>query len=72
MRCWRPWRQAIAHPDGAARTEVSVLLLGGAALSLIGGLVYSAAPPHLWDAINIYNDEVQRVVPLPSPAPAPR
>ncbi len=39
--------QAITGPENVDQTQLNIFLLGGAALTLVGGLVYGAAPPHL-------------------------
>lgn len=34
------------------------LALGGLVLSLAANIVLSSAPPHMWNAVNIYNDQL--------------
>jgi hypothetical protein len=52
---------ARADADGNVDLTTATVFLGtGFALSLVGWIMFSSAPPHLWDAINIHNDEVQR------------
>jgi hypothetical protein len=46
--------------DATDRQAASILLIGGAAMALVGGILYANGPPHLWDAINVYNDATQR------------
>jgi hypothetical protein len=63
-----------------------VMTLGGLALSIVGGVIGGSAQPHLWNAINLYNDGLPvaypvwqgqpaypgyRVVPGASPPPGP-
>jgi hypothetical protein len=52
---------ARADADGNVDLSTPYIFLGsGAVLSLVGLMLHAAAPPHLWDAINIYNDETTR------------
>jgi hypothetical protein len=44
--------------DPTAQAAGGVLLLGGLAAYVTGAILQSNAQPHLWDAINIYNDGV--------------
>lgn len=47
---------------GAGESDAvsDALIVGGAALELLGVILYAKAPAELWDAINVHNDEVQR------------
>ncbi len=39
-------------------------LVGGLVLSIVGGVVSGSAQPHLWNAINIYNDSLPPAYPM--------
>jgi hypothetical protein len=44
--------------DTTMQTAGGVLFLGGVAAYITGLVLFANAQPHLWDAINIYNDGV--------------
>ena len=56
------------QPDAQASGAGVALLVGGLATVLAGTVLISAGQPHLYDAINIYNDSVD---PRPLAAPTP-
>jgi hypothetical protein len=60
-------REAPSDQPGGS-TATNVVLLSGAALAVLGGLLYMQSQPYLWDAINVHNDSVQRARP---PVPTP-
>ncbi len=70
------------NPSSTLLDASIAMTIGGAVLSIIGSLVASSAQPHLWNAINMYNDGLQVAVPvwsaaarlprLPLPRPATR
>jgi hypothetical protein len=41
-------------------------LVGGVVLGIVGGVVTGSAQPHLWNAINIYNDGIPAYPPYPA------
>lgn len=45
-----------SSPSSSLLIGSLVMALGGAVLSIVGGTIGSNAQPHLWNAINIYND----------------
>jgi hypothetical protein len=51
--------------DGLRNASLG-MAFGGLGLSLAGSILMATAQPHLWDAINVYNDAVS---PLPYPPP---
>ncbi len=53
-----------SNPSSSIRTGSLTAALGGLVLSIVGSAVGGSAQPHLWNAINLYNDG------LPT-APAP-
>src|SRR5689334_3018962 len=53
--------------SSAAQTASLVLFTGGIAAIIVGGVLFNNAQPHLWDAINIYNDGFPE--PMGSPRP---
>jgi hypothetical protein len=48
-----------------------VIALTGAAIEIVGVIVTTAAFPHQFDAVNVYNDGVAPPPPAPSPQPPP-
>jgi hypothetical protein len=44
--------------DATMQTAGGVLFLGGIAAYIAGLVLFANAQPHLWDAINVYNDGV--------------
>jgi hypothetical protein len=60
------------QPPGSSSVPVTGLVVMGAGLlvSIIGDVVILNAAPHLFDAINAYNDGLQAAAP-PAPAQAP-
>jgi len=54
-------------------TAGTALLLGGVAAALAGSVLILCGQPHIYDAVNIYNDGLEaRALPAPAPpAPAP-
>ncbi|MCA9624324.1 MAG: hypothetical protein KC731_35115 [Myxococcales bacterium] len=68
----------IANEAGSEQTSIRVasfgLMFGGLALGLTGAFLQLAAQPHFFDAINIYNDEVDPGFGMPAdfpPTPLP-
>ena len=57
--------------SSTAQTAALVLMTGGLAASIVGAVLFNNAQPHLWDAINIYNDGVYDPMMLPRPPAAP-
>jgi hypothetical protein len=57
-----------ATPDNGLMAASLTSLLGGLTLSLVGSIVALNAQPHLWNAINIYNDGVPAYAWPPAPA----
>jgi hypothetical protein len=51
----------------SAQTAGVVLLAGGLAAAIVGGVLYRNAEPHQWDAINIYNDGLADSTDMPRP-----
>jgi hypothetical protein len=51
-------------PTTGLRVASLSMLIGGLVLSIVGGAISGSATPHLWNAINMYNDGV------PAPYPA--
>ena len=51
-------------------TAGSALLVGGAVAALAGGIMMICGQPHIYDAVNIYNDGLE-LAPTPAP-PGPR
>lgn len=45
------------------------LLLGGLASLTVGTVLFLTAPPHIYDAVNIYNDGLDAQVPILVPLP---
>ncbi len=52
--------QAARNSDQGVESSAIALLIGGAAADLVGAILYASAQPHLWDAINVHNDAIQR------------
>jgi hypothetical protein len=55
----------------AVQTTSLALFTGGLAAIIVGGVLLNNAQPHLWDAINIYNDGVPDGMGSPRPPSAP-
>ena len=64
---------ANSFEDHASTAQVTGLVLIGAGIvaSIVGGVLYQNAQPHLWDAINIYNDGFPDPMGPPRPPYAP-
>jgi len=64
---------ARSSEDRSSSAQVTgfVLLAGGVAASIVGAVLFSNAQPHLWDAINIYNDGFPDPMGPPRPPYAP-
>jgi hypothetical protein len=53
-------------------TAGTALLLGGVAAALAGSVMILCGQPHIYDAVNIYNDSLEaRALPAPTAPPAP-
>jgi len=52
--------QAARNSDEGVESSAIALLIGGAAADIVGLILYASAQPHLWDAINVHNDAIQR------------
>jgi len=59
------------HPDGQASPAGVALLVGGLAAVVAGTVMIVAGQPHIYDAINRYNDGVDGG-PMPAPAVPPQ
>jgi hypothetical protein len=58
-----------ANPSTTIQTISITSIIGGLVLSIVGGAIAGSAQPHLWNAINIYNDSLP---PYPGWAPQQR
>jgi hypothetical protein len=58
-----------ASPSTTVRTGSLTAALGGLVVSIVGSAIAGSAQPHLWNAINIYNDGLSTPYPLWPPAP---
>lgn len=56
-------------PQSGPRIAAISLAVGGVVLSLVGTLIGGSAPPHLWNAINMYNDDLPAPYGFGAPAP---
>jgi hypothetical protein len=62
-----------ASPDPGNHNQLALgLVAGGIAAYVTGLALMFGAQPHMWDAINVYNDGLSASVPSPLPAPYPR
>jgi len=55
--------------DSGQETAGAALALGGVAALVTSLVLISTAQPHLWDAVNIYNDSVDASLAYPMPPP---
>ncbi|MFT3768102.1 MAG: hypothetical protein QM820_21845 [Minicystis sp.] len=46
------------HPSSGARVGAISLAVGGVVATLVAALLQSSAKPHMWNAINMYNDDL--------------
>jgi hypothetical protein len=58
------------NPSDGLRDASIGMTIGGAVLSLVGSFIVSSAQPHLWNAINIYNDSLPAAYPVWAPRSA--
>jgi hypothetical protein len=68
------WRAGELHDNPQQANTGEVLALAGVAALITGAGFLLGAQPHLWDAVNLYNDEVDRRLRLsywPPPAVPP-
>jgi hypothetical protein len=68
--------EASSQPNQSSNNSSAVLpgllVMGaGAIVEIIGTIVMSSAQPHLFDAVNAYNDGVESRGGAPAPAPVP-
>ena len=59
-----------SNPSSSLLIGSLVMTLGGVVLTIVGGVIGSSAQPHLWNAINIYNDGLPAAYPAWHPQPA--
>jgi hypothetical protein len=55
---WLVANEISNSPTNTARIGGITLVISGVVLSLVGTLVASSAQPHMWNAINMYNDDL--------------
>jgi hypothetical protein len=58
-------------PDNGLLVGSLTSLIGGLTLSLVGSIVAASAQPHLWNAINLYNDGIPSYAWPPPPQAYP-
>jgi hypothetical protein len=47
-----------SQPSSSLLIGSLAMILGGAVLTIVGGVIGGGAQPHLWNAINLYNDDL--------------
>jgi hypothetical protein len=59
-----------ADRSSSQDTLAATFILGGLAATIVSAVLFSTAPPHMWDAINVYNDGLPDTT-LPPYGPMP-